>query len=189
MGTPKYALRFNGETFAGRAVAALRKITAGRISFVTGASQDDENMQLLPVDIARIADVMPGKAALGGIYTALTHSKSEWSAILACDYPFVTAELFARMAEIAFSAQKNVAVVAPVQPDGRIQSLCALYRKELCLEALSILLNDSRVPAVRLLLEKVTTRRVDFNEIADLDEAERFFVNVNTPEDFQSILA
>jgi len=34
------------------------------------------------------------------------------------------------------------------------------------------------------LLEKVRTRWVDFVEIANLPQAERFFVNINTPEDY-----
>jgi molybdopterin-guanine dinucleotide biosynthesis protein A len=34
------------------------------------------------------------------------------------------------------------------------------------------------------LIESVNTRRVEFAEIANLAQAERFFVNINTPEDY-----
>ena len=189
MKTDKAALRLGDATFAERAVAALQKIAAGRVSFVVGANQEDETVKLLPLDVPRITDVFPHKAALGGIYTALTHSKSEWAVILACDYPFVTADLFLRLAEIAKSADEKVAVVVPVQPDGQAQPLCTLYRVEYCLIAAERLLKNDKIPPVRRLLENVETRRVEFRELTDLRGAKNFFTNVNTPEDYLRVLS
>ena len=181
MGTDKFALRLGDETFATRAVAALQKIAAGRVSFVVGAHQ---SIEFLPTDIPQITDVFPGKAALGGIYTALAHSTSEWAVILACDYPFVTQDLIVRLAEITGSVDAEISAVAPVQPDGRIQPLCAFYRVKTCLAACQILLKSVEIPPVRRLLESVATHRVNFVELADLPGAENFFSNVNTPEEY-----
>lgn len=189
MGTNKFALSFGDATFAERAVAALQKIAAGRVSFVVGTNQKDEIAKLLPLDVPRITDVFPHKAALGGIYTTLVDAKDEWAAILACDYPFVTAELFVRLAEIANSADENIAAVAPVQLDGRVQPLCTLYRVKPCLIAAERLLNNDKIPPVRRLLETVETCRVEFRELKDLRGAKNFFTNVNTPEDYIRILS
>jgi len=189
MGTNKFALSLGGATFAERAVAAMRKIAAGRVSFIVGANQKDETAELLPLDVPRIADVFPHKAALGGIYTALAHSKSEWTAILACDYPFVTGDLLLRLAEIAISADEKVAAVVPVQPDGRVQPLCTLYRVKSCLIAAEQMLNNDKIPPVRRLLEIIKTRRVEFRELTDLQGAKNFFTNVNTPEDYLRVLS
>jgi molybdopterin-guanine dinucleotide biosynthesis protein A len=41
---------------------------------------------------------------------------------------------------------------------------------------------------VDLLNSRVSTRRVGFAEFAHLRDAERFFINVNTPEEFQAAL-
>lgn len=184
MGTDKYALSLGGATFSERAVAALQKIAAGRVFFIVGANRTNESEEILPLEIPRIADVFPNKAAPGGIYTALVHCKSRWAAILACDYPFATADLFSRLAEIADAADENVAAIAPVQPDGRAQPLCALYRVNSCLEIAAQLLESDKIPPARRLLENAATRWVNFEELKDLPGAEKFFVNVNTPADF-----
>ena len=189
MGTNKFALRFGNATFSERAVAALQKIVAGRVSFIVGEDQKEEITRLLPLDVPRITDVFPHKAALGGIFTALTYSKSEWAAILACDYPFVTEDFFNRLAEIADSVDEKIAAVAPVQPDGRVQPLCTLYRVKPCLTAVVRLLNNDKIPPVRRLLENVETRRVEFRELMDLLGAKNFFANVNTPEDYLRVLS
>jgi molybdenum cofactor guanylyltransferase len=187
MKTNKFALCLEGVTFAERAVAALQKVAARRVSFIIGASQKDEIAGLLPLDVPRIADVFPHKAAPGAIYTALVNCKSEWAAILACDYPFVTADLFLRLAEIADSADESAAAIAPVQPDGRVQPLCALYRIDDCLGIAKQLLVSDKIPPARRLLENVATRLVSFEELADLKGAKKFFINVNTPDDFRRI--
>jgi molybdopterin-guanine dinucleotide biosynthesis protein A len=184
MGTDKFALRLGAETFAERALSALRKIADGRVYYVVGANQAEETERLLPLDIPKITDVYPNKAAIGGIYTALAHSENEWTAILACDYPFVTEDLFLRLAEIADSAQANVSAVAPIQPDGRAQPLCAIYRTKNCRQAAKQLLKSDDIPPARRLPENVAARWVRFEELADLPGAEYFFTNINTREEY-----
>ncbi|MDQ3129713.1 MAG: molybdenum cofactor guanylyltransferase [Acidobacteriota bacterium] len=184
MKTGKFALSLGGFTFAERALFALRKIADRRVFFVVGANQTKDTTELLPPDIPQITDVYPNKAAIGGIYTALAHSASEWTAILACDYPFVTGELFVRLTEAADSVDDDVAAIVPVQPDGRIQPLCAVYRTEFCLKAATILMESDEIPPARRLAENVKTGFVQFNELADLRRAEFFFTNVNTPEEY-----
>jgi molybdopterin-guanine dinucleotide biosynthesis protein A len=189
MKTDKAALRFGDTTFAERAAAALQKIAARRVSFVVGTNQAAETDKLLPLDVPRITDIFPHKAALGGIYTALVDTKGEWAAIVACDYPFVTADLFVRLAEIANSADEKIAAIVPVQPDGRVQPLCTLYRVKPCLTAVQRLLNSHKIPPIRRLLESVETRLVEFRELTDLHGAKNFFTNVNTPEDYLRVLS
>lgn len=184
MKTSKFALSFGGMTFAERASFALRKIANERVYFVVGADQPKETIKLLPPGIPRITDVFPNKAAIGGIYTALSHSVSEWTAILACDYPFVTGDLFARLAEIAGSVDANVSAIVPTQPDGRVQPLCALYRTKTCLKAAKKLIESDKIPPARRLPENVKTRSVQFEELSDLRGAEFFFTNVNTQKEY-----
>jgi molybdopterin-guanine dinucleotide biosynthesis protein A len=105
--------------------------------------------------------------------------RARWAAVVACDLPFVTGELFVRLA----SLRENFETVVPVQPDGRLQPLCALYRAAPCRErAEELIIAGERRP--RALLDAVNTRRVRFDELSDLDDADRFFINVNTPEDY-----
>ncbi len=184
MKTSKFALSLGGATFAERALSVLREIAADPVCFVTGANRMTETNKVLPPDVPQIADICPNKAAIGGIHTALAHSSREWTVILACDYPFVTKDLFVRLAEIADSADDDTAAIVPVQADGRIQPLCAFYRAKFCLNAAKKLVESDDVPPARRLAENVKTRFVKFEELANLRGAEFFFTNVNTPEEF-----
>lgn len=181
MGTDKFALRVGDQTFSMRAAAALEKIAAGRVFFIVGANQKGEP---LPLALPRIADVFPNKAALGAIYTAFVNSKSEWAAVLACDLPFVTEDLIVRLAKITNSVSADISAVAPVQPDGRVQPLCAFYRVIECRAAAEKLIESVLIPPARRVIETVNARLVSFNEYADLPGAEDFFMNINTPEEF-----
>jgi molybdopterin-guanine dinucleotide biosynthesis protein A len=176
MGTDKAQLRLGTQSFPHRIAHALSSISA-RVSMVgTHAA----NAGAWPV----VADVYKEWGALGGLHAALDACRSEWAAIVACDLPFVTGELFVRLA----SARENFAAVVPVQEDGRLQPLCALYRKEPCLRrAEELIAVGERRP--RVLLDGVQARRVAFRELADLPGAEHFFTNVNTPEDYAHALA
>ena len=74
-----------------------------------------------------------------------------------------------------------------MQPDGRPQPLAALYRVDPCARRAAELIEAGRRRPLDL-LQSVNTCWVDFAEIANLDHAERFFVNINTPDDYYGII-
>jgi molybdopterin-guanine dinucleotide biosynthesis protein A len=149
-----------------------------KVSVVVNESQNNS------LNLPRVVDVFPERGALGGIHAALSQSQSEWTIILACDYPFVTNELLKRLAGICLY-ETEASAIAPIQSDGRVQPLCAFYQVAPCLKAVNKLLAESgKTPPARRLLDSVKTRTVDFAKISDLPCAEFFFENVNTPADF-----
>ncbi|HJR06171.1 MAG TPA: molybdenum cofactor guanylyltransferase [Pyrinomonadaceae bacterium] len=175
MGTDKARLTLGGYTFVARIAEALRAI-ATEISVVS-ARPDDGGALDLPI----VADIHRDCGALGGLHAALNACRTPWAAIVSCDLPFVTGELFARLCELR---TPDVDAVAPLQTDGRPQPLCALYSTGRCLERVERLLREGeRRP--RVLLGEARTRWVEPAELADLRDAEMFFLNVNTPEDYE----
>ncbi|MDQ3908377.1 MAG: molybdenum cofactor guanylyltransferase [Acidobacteriota bacterium] len=174
MGTDKAALKIDGETFVARIHRALSSIT-GRVSVVS--SREGHAAFGLPV----VHDLREGAGALGGLHAALSACREDRALVVSCDLPFATAELFARIASLA-SPQFDA--VAPVQPDGRPQPLCALYTKAACLGVAGRLL-DSGELRPRVLLREVRTRWVAPEELADLPGARNFFTNVNTREEYE----
>lgn len=180
MGENKARLWLGDQTFIERAARALEPLAANRIFLLTGES----NASFDSPQYSAVADVYPQRGAIGGLHAAFAHARSDWAAILACDFPFVTADLFARLATIAASVAAETAAIVPLQPDGRIQPLCALYRAAPCLTAVAALLQNQAAPPARRLPESVLTRFVDFAELADLPRAEFFFNNVNTPAEY-----
>jgi molybdopterin-guanine dinucleotide biosynthesis protein A len=174
MGTDKARLELDGLNFVERIERALASITA-RASLVGAAVERGAAWPGLPV----ISDVHVKWGALGGLHAALAASRSEWAAVVACDLPFVTGELFVRLA----SLRENFDAVVPMQADGRLQPLCALYRVSTTLSrAEELIANGERRP--RALLGRIQARTVAFDELNDLPGAESFFLNINTPEDY-----
>jgi molybdopterin-guanine dinucleotide biosynthesis protein A len=173
MGTNKALLEVGGLNFVERIHAALASITTK--TNLVGAKKEYPTWPLLPV----VTDVHVKWGALGGLHAGLTACRAQWAAIVACDLPFVTGELFVRLA----SLRENFDAIVPVQPDGRLQPLCALYRTAPCRERAEGLITAGE-HRPRALLDAVNTRRVGFCELSDLDTADRFFINVNTPQDY-----
>lgn len=179
MGKDKFSLVLDGKTFLQIAVETLQKAGIEQIFIV-----DKSERSALADGLSWIKDIYQNRGALGGIHSALTHSKTDWMIILACDYPFVTAELVGFLMKIAES-ENGFDAFAAIQADGKIQPLCAVYKTETCYKILSeMLANSDAKYSVRDFLNQIKTRYIEFSEIADLPNAENFFLNVNTPEDF-----
>src|SRR6476659_4227802 len=120
MGRDKAQLTLAGQTFVDRIGNELSAV-ASSVSLV-GARQERAGYKTVP-------DIHEHWGALGGIHGALT-AATGWAVVVACDLPFVTSELIERL--ITFAGETTDAVV-PIQPDGRPQPVCALYRRSTCL--------------------------------------------------------
>jgi molybdopterin-guanine dinucleotide biosynthesis protein A len=127
-----------------------------------------------------VADVHEKWGALGGIHAALSAAKTDWVMVIACDLPFASRDLFERLKSFI---DASFDAIVPMQPDGRPQPVCALYRREPCLPEIEKLIRAGE-HTPRALLANVRTRYVQFAELNDLRRAENFFLNLNTPEDF-----
>ena len=177
MGTDKAHLRLGERTLVERISSALARISA-RVSVVS--AKPDAGAWGLPV----VRDVHLGLGAMGGLHAALGAGESEWAAVVSCDLPFVTGELFARLAAYA---DESCDAVVPSQTDGRLQPLCAVYRRTACLGVVEELIGSGELRP-RVVFGRVRTRVVAADELEDLSGAARFFMNVNTPEDYARAL-
>jgi len=173
MGTDKARLDLGGKPFVKRIADALFHVSSS-VSVV--GARDSTNDWHLP----NVSDVYAKWGALGGLHAALSACKSEWAAVVACDLPFVSGELFVRLA----SLRDGFDSVVPIQDNGYLQPLCALYRKTSCVEAAkSLIESGERRP--RRLLEHIKARLVTASELSTLNGAQLFFVNINTVEDYE----
>lgn len=170
MGTDKSELLIEDESFTERIANQLFQVTSS-VSLVGHCTPDSR--------LKTVSDVYPGWGALGGLHAALNACKSEWAFVVACDLPFVSSQLVSKLVSLTAGCDASV----PIQHDGRAQPLCAMYRKHPCLErAVELIETEHRRPLD--LLESVNTRWIPFAELASLESAEKFFVNINTPEDY-----
>ncbi|HKP47848.1 MAG TPA: molybdenum cofactor guanylyltransferase [Pyrinomonadaceae bacterium] len=174
MGRDKSQLTLGDESFVDRIARQLAPVTRG----ITLVGRNLTSAEALP----QVADVYPKWGALGGVHAALSACDLEWCLVVACDLPCVTTGLFERLIEL----REDYDAVAPVQPDGIPQPLCTLYRVDCCRKHATELINSGERKPVAL-LQSVKTRWVPFSDLRDLPEAERFFENINTPQDYEAL--
>ncbi|MGB7280648.1 MAG: molybdenum cofactor guanylyltransferase [Candidatus Acidiferrum sp.] len=149
-------------------------------SLVIGAAEKYDTVWTLCVE-----DRWPGEGPLGGIVTALLHTRenapeSEWNLIVGCDMPFLTPAWLRFLVERA--AKSRAEVVLPHSEQGP-EPLCACWRTS-AVETLR--------PAFERGVRKVTAAIGELNsEVLDeadwkrFDSAGRLFWNMNTAADYE----
>ncbi|MFN2532885.1 MAG: molybdenum cofactor guanylyltransferase [Pyrinomonadaceae bacterium] len=171
MGRDKAHLVLDGHTLLHRISNTLFAVTE---SVTVVGRQANESR------LASVSDVYPNWGALGGLHAALNACKTEWAIVVACDLPFITTDLILCL----MSLMNEYSAVIPLQQDGRPQPLCGLYRIDPCRDVAGKLIETEHRRPLDL-LEAVSTRWVSFSELEDLPQSERFFVNINTPADYE----
>lgn len=189
-------LEVDGAPMIERVIAAASP-AAGRLGIIVNAANPQiERYERLAesCDAGVIFDFHEHLGPLGGIHTALAHCGAGESAlILACDLPFITTELLSFLCEIHQGPIPHSPlptppdVTVPLDQSDRPQPLAAIYDQSLEATVGQMLAaNELRVD---LLYSRVSTRRISFAEFANLRDAERFFINVNTPEEYRAALS
>ena len=124
MGTDKALLAMDGMTLLERTARILQQV-AGHVT-VIGPPERYANLGL-PV----IADRVQNCGPLGGVFTALANTNSEWNFIVGCDMPGLRAEPLREMANFALrSAVSNKAkCVVARDTAGNLHPLLAIYHR------------------------------------------------------------
>src|SRR5579863_1014206 len=184
MGQPKAGLTLGSETMLERQLRLLRAVTPRvRVVGPAAGSGGIESVirSLTPAGVRIVTDELPGRGPLGGIYSALHATPTEFNLFLSCDLPCMEARLLRRLRQRAIETGADVTVAQ--SRDGRVQPLVAVYRRR-------------ALPAVRRSLERgqnrVTSfyRRVhcvilDWAELSRAGFPARVFGNINTPDDYE----
>ena len=149
-------------------------------------SQASDNLLLISNDpaasgwlpgVRTAADVRPGLGSLGGIHSALVLSGSP-VILVAWDMPFVSAALLRRLRELG--AQTDAAVAESGSRRG-VEPLCAYYTPA-CIPAIERRLDSGDLRVVGF-YEDIRVARLSAAEVAQFGDAERLFMNINTPAD------
>ncbi len=120
------------------------------------------------------ADLLPDKGSLGGIYTAIHHSGAPYTLCVACDMPFLNAELLRYQISLA----PDYDVVAP-RVDHYPEGLHAVYSRA-CLPAIRARLAADRLKVIGF-YQDVRVRYLDEPEWQRFDPEGLSFRNINTP--------
>jgi molybdenum cofactor guanylyltransferase len=172
MGEDKAFIEFNGQTLLSRALhLASQAATEVR---VIGAVEKFSSFA------TTVPDIFPNRGPLGGIHAALRSTHTELNLIIAVDMPFMSPEFLRYLQEQA--ATSNALVTVP-QANGRVQPLCAIYRREFADSAEALLTSGQN--KIDLLFRRETTRIVTEDEIERLAFPLAMFDNLNTRQELE----
>ena len=176
MGQSKVTLTIDGESMLERQVRLLRSV-ARRVAVIGAAGG-----YLSDFNVPFITDAVAGRGPLGGIYTALLESRTEYNLILGCDLPFVTRRLLTWLALRAMADGSDATV--PCSRDGRLQPLCAVYRfRALYAIRTRLELGENKLSGF---FSMVRYNMVPWRELAEAGFRTYTFDNMNTPEDYEN---
>ncbi len=173
MGQDKAIMPFRGETLVRRVLDRLAGLAAEAIVIAS------ESQKYLSLGIRIVPDLLPGRGSLGGLYTALFSASQPAVAVVACDMPFVNADLLAHQRDILFS--DNMDVVVPSSRKG-LEPLHAIFRRETCLPAVREALDAGEQRLISW-FPRVRVRVLLPEETNPFDPRGLMFFNVNTPEE------
>lgn len=202
MGRDKAFIALNGKPIVAHVLETMQRICSETIIVANNAP----NYKHFSVPI--VGDVFPGKGSLGGIYSGLQAANEEHVLAVACDMPFLNADLLRYMISLASKydvvipqasspssktprgaladSQPEKTAPHPNQPlakENDLHPMHAIYSKQ-CLAPMR---EKLRADDLRLIgfFDRVRVRMIESAEVDRFDPLHWSFFNVNTPEDLE----
>jgi molybdenum cofactor guanylyltransferase len=170
MGRDKALLEIEGEPLAARTGRIVKEAAGSAV--IIG---DPRRYRFPGFEI--IADEIPGLGPIGGLLTALEHSRAPWNLIVACDMPSITVEALRQLIAGIENAGPALAVV-PLSERG-VEPLCAIYHRE-CLPEVRRAIRANRLRMKDLADGLPSLAVPGFNA--------RVFDNVNRPAEWSAYI-
>lgn len=182
MGEPKQNLRLGSETQLQRTVRLLDRVCSRTVVLGPRPERPAETHSARnPLDF--YTDIIPDRGPLGGLYTGLALTKTEYNLFLGCDTPLVPAALLRFVARRALQSHAGATVCRSA--DGRLQRLAAVYRRRIrgaVRASLALGLNQ-----LSSIYPRIHCEVIGWNELARAGFSAIVFTNVNTPADYLAV--
>lgn len=170
MGADKALINIGQKGMIERVAGELKKVCTEVL--ISGG--DEETGRRIGLKV--IADLIPGRGPLSGIHASLHAAAHARCLVVACDMPFISAELASFMIR-----QVEGYDVAVPSHGVYLQPLFAVYCKS-CLPVLEKYMDSGRIK-VTALYPLVKVNYVSEEKLGLLADIETVFFNVNTPVD------
>lgn len=177
MGTDKSFVRLLNKPLIEHVMERVSNLGQDETLLITNRPADYAHLRL-----PMYTDVLPDKGSLGGIYTAIHYSRSEYTLVVACDMPFVNPKLLRYMINLLDEKDGPFDVVVP-RMDGYPEGLHAIYHKN-CLNPIRVQLERNQLKVIGF-YSGIRVRYLDEPEYTALDPKRLSFQNINTPEEIR----
>lgn len=174
MGEDKALKLFLGRPLIQRVIDRLMPI-ADEVIVTTNRPADYEFLGL-----RLVADLKPGRGALGGLYTAIASATHPFVVVVACDMPFASQMFFEGARRLIVEEDADVVIA---KTDEGFEPFHALYRRETCLPAIESAIDADQWKVISW-FPKVKVRELGTEETKSFDPSGLCFWNLNTPEEF-----
>lgn len=172
MGTDKAVLSYEGQSFLERIAKELDCFD----EIILSANDDGHYVKFgLPV----VKDIYPDCGPLGGLHAGLCSCTSDALFCITCDVPLFKVSL----AEYLCSkSEDDFDAVVPVSKDGHMHPLCAVYKKT----AAEIF--EKQILSKKFkIIDAYAFMKVCYVPLEEIDNADTYLFNVNTPEEFAQL--
>lgn len=176
LGRDKALEVIDGSNLLQRVVSQLSSFN-GDIIIVTASGRSLPQFDDYP-GLRIVTDIYPAKGALGGIYTGLAASNSQYNLVVACDMPFLNQALLRYMVQVS----PGFDLVVP-RVGKWVEPLHAVYSKN-CQAPIERLLKQGEI-RIKALFSLVKVRYIEDDEISRFDPKHLSFFNINTEADLE----
>lgn len=128
------------------------------------------------LNVPVIADMIKGAGSLGGIYTGLFHSVSEYNFVVACDMPFLDKEVISKVIKLSEGWNATVPFIM-----NRYHPLHAVYSKK-CIKPIEEMIKSQDLRITNL-FQKIKVKRLEEKEWLSGEQILSSIDNINTKED------
>lgn len=139
-----------------------------------------EKFLFLNNNIKIASDIIKDIGPLGGIHSALYHSKKQALFFTPCDMPFLNKNLIIKL--ITTFNKCNCDAVVP-RINNNIEPLYAIYSRNI-LKKLQNYINETKKYSIRSFYDKIN---VNYLDLSDDEINNKTFTNINTPDDIKNI--
>lgn len=146
-----------------------------KIYVIGNKIKKEENMK----DIIYLKDEIPNKGPLGGLYTGLKKSDSEYNYLQACDMPFVCKDYLEYIKKYIIEHKGYEAYIP--EKDNYLEPFVGIYKKGIEEEILR-LINLNRLN-FDYLFEEVSIKIIKEKKIEVIADPRKIFFNINKKED------
>lgn len=174
MGTDKSLLSLDGYPIFEHILERLAQLHAP--TFIIA----NEPQKYQHFNIPIFPDVIPSQGSLGGLYSAIYNSQTDFTLCVACDMPFLNVKLLAYQMSLCGDYDLIIPRISGVS-----QPFHAIYSKA-CLPTIYKHLIEGRLQASGF-YASLSVRWLEADEVGKFDPTYVSFININTPEDYQSI--
>ena len=177
----KSMMVINGEPLITYVIKSLENIVDEIIISVRDKAQGELLDTILP-GYTFAYDEFENKGPLSGILSGLTLCRNECCFIAGCDMPFINENVV----KMLFRLSEAHEAAIPRWEDGFIEPIHAIYRcKSMIRESRkAIELGENTILAP---INRINVNYIGIETIRKIDPKLRTFININTPEDMESI--